>query len=144
VIRIDIHPIGENPTNTTRTLPTGGPRTWQPFARHRQIWTDPTALEKNGSRHNSQHAGWLIHESIFSFSPEPANEVRGISQAPDDDQLLGLPVPYHRHAIDTFNTCSRGPTHRSLTNTGGGYNVGGAGFPHTIFRPSQPVVSPFP
>jgi hypothetical protein len=43
----------------------------------------------------------------------------------------GLPGPYHRHAIGTFNTCSRGPTERSLIDTGGGYKPGGAGLPHT-------------
>jgi hypothetical protein len=48
-----------------------------------------------------------------------------------DDRLLGLPGPYLRHAISTFNTCSQGPTHRSLIDTGGGYNHGGAGFSHT-------------
>jgi hypothetical protein len=45
--------------------------------------------------------------------------------------------------IDTFNTYSRGPTHRSLTNTGGDYNLGGASIPCTTPRPSQPVVSTF-
>jgi hypothetical protein len=35
----------------------------------------------------------------------------GESQTSVDDRLLGLPDPYHRHAIGTFNTCSRGPTH---------------------------------
>jgi hypothetical protein len=69
--------------------------------------------------------------SISSFSPEPANEAGGISQASDGDQLLDLPGPYHRHTIDTFNTCSWGPTERSLTDTGGDYNLGGAGLPHT-------------
>jgi hypothetical protein len=39
--------------------------------------------------------------------------------------------PYHQHAIGTFNTCSWGPTERSLTDTGGGYNLEGAGLPHT-------------
>jgi hypothetical protein len=29
----------------------------KPFMRCRQIWTDPTAPEKKGSRHNPQHAG---------------------------------------------------------------------------------------
>jgi hypothetical protein len=50
---------------------------------------------------------------------------------PMDNWLLGLPGPYHRHAIGTFNTCSWGPTERSLIDTGGGYNLGGAGLPHT-------------
>jgi hypothetical protein len=44
----------------------------------------------------------------------------GKSQAPIDNQLLGLPGPYHRHVIGTFNTCSRGPTEGSLIDTGGG------------------------
>jgi hypothetical protein len=44
---------------------------------------------------------------------------------------------------NTFNTCSRGPTHRSLTDTGGCYSLGGADFPHTTPRPSQPAVSTF-
>jgi hypothetical protein len=34
--------------------------------------------------------------------------------------LLGL---YHQHAIGTFNTCSRVPTPRSLTDTGKGYHT---------------------
>jgi hypothetical protein len=37
--------------------------------------------------------------------------------------LLGLSGPYHRHAIGTFNTCSRVPTPRFLTDTGGGYHI---------------------
>jgi hypothetical protein len=53
------------------------------------------------------------------------------SQAPVDNRLLGLPDPYHRHAISMFNTCSRGLTERSLIDTGGGYNIGGVGLPHT-------------
>jgi hypothetical protein len=60
-----------------------------------------------------------------------SQRVVGKSQAPGDNRLLGLPDPYHRHAIGTLNTCSRGPTERSLIDTGGGYNLGGAGLPHT-------------
>jgi hypothetical protein len=33
---------------------------------------------------------------------------------------IGLLGSYHQHVISTFNTCSQGPTHRSLTDTGGG------------------------
>jgi hypothetical protein len=54
--------------------------------------------------------------------------------------LLGL---YHQHVISTFNTCSRGPTHRFLTDTNGGYSLEGTGFPHTTPRPSQSMISPF-
>jgi hypothetical protein len=138
-------------TYARHTLPTGGPRTWQSFMRHWQICTDPTAPEKKSSWHNPQHADWPIRGSIPNFSPEPANEAGGVSQAPVGDQLLGLPGPYHRHVIGTFNTCSWGPTHQSLTDTGGGYNLGGAVLPHTHsltfptsclpFRPKGPVRS---
>jgi hypothetical protein len=31
----------------------------------------------------------------------------------------------YQHVIGTFNTCSRGLTHRSSTDTGVGYNLGG-------------------
>jgi hypothetical protein len=55
----------------------------------------------------------------------------GKSQAPVDNRLLGLPGPYHRHAIGTFSTCAQGPTEWSLIDTSGGYKLGGAGLPHT-------------
>jgi hypothetical protein len=59
------------------------------------------------------------------------------------DMLLGLSGPYHRHAIGMLNTCSWALTHRSLTDTGGGYNFGGVDFLHTTPRPSQPVLPTF-
>jgi hypothetical protein len=104
----------------------------------------PLLSRKKGSRHNPQHAGWPIRGSIPCFSPEPANEAGGVSQAPVSDQLLGLPGPYHRHAISTFNTCSWGPTHRSLTDTGGGYNLWGASLPHTHSLTFPTSCLPFP
>jgi hypothetical protein len=84
-----------------------------------------------GSRHNPQHAGHPIRGSIPSFSPTTANGAVGKSQASVDNRLLGLPGPYHRHAIVMFNTCLQGPTERSLIDTGMGYNLGGVGLPRT-------------
>jgi hypothetical protein len=55
----------------------------------------------------------------------------GENQTSINSRLLGLPGPYHQYAIGTFNTCLWGPTERSLTDTGGGYNLEGAGLPHT-------------
>jgi hypothetical protein len=46
-----------------------------------------------------------------------------LSQAPIDDRLLALPGPYHRYVIGKFNTCSRVPTPRPLTNTARGYHI---------------------
>jgi hypothetical protein len=71
-------------------------------------------------------------------------ELVGLSQASIDSMLLGLPDPYLRYAINMFNTCSRGPTHRSLTNTCGGHNLGGVSFPYHTPQPSQPTVLRFP
>jgi hypothetical protein len=55
----------------------------------------------------------------------------GENQTSINSRLLGLPGPYHRHAIGMFSNCSRGSTHQSLTDTGVGYNLGGADFPYT-------------
>jgi hypothetical protein len=72
----------------------------------------------------------------------------GKSQAPVDNRLLGLPGPYHRHAIGTFNTCSRGQTEWSLIDTGKCYNLRGTGLPHThsptfpTSYPHFPLVAP--
>jgi hypothetical protein len=104
---------------------------------------DLTAPEKKGSWHNPQHVGWPIRGSVPSFSAKSTNEAVTLSQASVDDKLLGLLSLYHQHAIGTFNTCSRGPTHRSLTDIGGGYNLGGADLPHHTPRPFQPTVSTF-
>jgi hypothetical protein len=118
-------------TYTQRTLPVGGLCTWQPFTQSSTDLNRSTVPEKNGSRHNSQHTGWPIRGSIPSFSPTTTNAEVEKSQASVDNSLLGLPSPYHRHAIGTFNTCLRGPTERSSTDLGGGYNFGGANLPHT-------------
>jgi hypothetical protein len=86
----------------------------------------------------------VAHETHLSFSPNIVIEAVGLSHASVDGRLLGLLGPYHQHAIGTFNRCSWGPIHRSLTNTGGGYNLGGAGLPYHTSRPSQPIVLYFP
>jgi hypothetical protein len=81
-----------------------------------------------------------VHTQFLSCAKQWSS---GESQTSVDSRLLGLPSPYHQYAIGTFNTCSLGPTHRSLTDTGGGYNVGGAGFWHTTPKPFQLVVTTF-
>jgi hypothetical protein len=98
---------------------------------------------EKGLQHNPHHADWPICGSVPSFPSKPTNEAVGLSQASVNDKLLGLLGPYHQHAIGTFNTCSRGPTHWSLINIGGGYNLRGASFSHTTPRPSQLTVSTF-
>jgi hypothetical protein len=98
------------------------------------------------NRHNSRQGckfQELANQSVPSFSPITANEAVGKRQASVGNQLLGLPNPYLRHAIGTFNACLWVPTPQSLTDTGGGYNLGGVGFPHHTPQPSQPTVLTF-
>ncbi len=72
----------------------------------------------------------------------------GQNQSSIDGRLLGLPDPYHWHAIGTFNTCSQGLTHQSLINTGGGYHLGALNFrsDHSSSFPSSilhfPLIAP--
>jgi hypothetical protein len=153
-IRIDVHPAGENSTNTPHGFharSTYDPRPYvshmvhiqQPFMKLSTHLNRSTALEKKGFRHNPQHDGCPIRGSIPSFSPKITNEAVRKSQASVDTQLVGLLGLYHQYAIGTFNTCSRGQIHRSLTDTGGCYNHEGAGLPQTTPRPSQPTISTF-
>jgi hypothetical protein len=123
VIRIDVHPIGENPTNTTRMLPM--PIHVRPAyascGRSPYVATfhkPPTALDG----HNPQPS-WVIRRSATQFLSQHSHWSSNESQTSIDNRLLGLPGPYHRHAIGTFNTCSQVATPRSLTNTGGGYHI---------------------
>jgi hypothetical protein len=146
---------GKNLINTSHTLPT--PVHVRPvYASCRQSpyvatfhessieLSRSTTPEKKGSWHNPQ---CIVNRSVgpylASLLSQPMKQW-GQSQASMNGQLLELLGPYHQYAIDIFNTCSRGPTKRSLTDTSGGYNLGGAGFPHSTARPSRPVVSPFP
>jgi hypothetical protein len=118
--------------------------TWSTYSNlsysHQQIWTDPL--------HPRIRAPDTIHSTtaIRSAGPYPASlpqqsKSSGEKSTPVDNRLLGLPGPYHRHAIGTFNTCSWGPTERSLIDTGRGYNLGGAGLPHT-HSPTFPTICP--
>jgi hypothetical protein len=69
----------------------------------------------------STSADWSVGPHLVSLLLS-TKEVVGLSQASVGGKLLGLPGPYHRYAIGTFNTCLRGLTHRSLIDIGGGYN----------------------
>jgi hypothetical protein len=128
----------------TRTLPTGSPRTWQPLTLTQQSWTDTTAPKKKCSwLHLSARLSgprdllqFLSQHNHWSSRVKPSIYWRTC--------YIDLLGPYLQHVIGTFNTCSRGLTHQSLTDTGGSYNLGGAGFPHHSLRPSQPTLLRFP
>jgi hypothetical protein len=61
-------------------------------------------------------------DMILGDKPLISEVVLSEKSPPVDGKLLGLPNPYHRHVIGTFNTYSWGSTHRSFTNTSQGYN----------------------
>jgi hypothetical protein len=127
---------------TRHTLSTLSPRmvhdhmylTWSTYSnlsyRHQQVWTDPL--------YPRRRALDTIHNTtvVRSVGPYPASlpqqpKSNGEKSTPVDNWLLGLTGSYHRHAIGTFNTCSRGPTKWFLIDTSEGYNLGGIGLPHT-------------
>jgi hypothetical protein len=96
------------------------------------------------SRLHPQHADWPICGSPPSFSPLHGQWSNRLKSSFCRWQATRLIEPIYQYAISMFNTCSRGSTHRSLTDTGGGYNLVGAGFPHHTLWPSQPMVLCFP
>jgi hypothetical protein len=109
---------------------------WQPFTSRQQGCMDALLLRKSAPDSTSQPS-WVVHGTHLSFSPNTAIEVVRLSQAPVGGRLLGLSVPYHRHAIDTFNTYSRVPTPRSLIDTGRGDHIENLGIATTLY-PSFP------
>jgi hypothetical protein len=130
-------------TYATRMLSAGGPRIWQPFTLTQQSWTD-SLLPRKSAPDSTFQPGWVAHGTLLSLSPKHNHWISvlkiNIYWWTCYIDLLG---PYHQHLISTFNTCSQGPTHWFLTDTGGGYNLKGAGLPHHTLQPSQPAVSTF-
>jgi hypothetical protein len=120
-------PYRENPTNT-------------PCACHAHVWSQTIRISccqriatfcESPTDLDGFHYSWEkgIPDNIPSTSADRSagphlvshllstKEVVGLSHNSVDSSLLGLPGPYHRHAIGIFNTCSQGPT-----DTGRGYN----------------------
>jgi hypothetical protein len=73
---------------------------------------------------------WPSSWFISFFLPHDSLGVGKRGFSPVITQLHQLSRPIYQYAIGTINACSQGPTHRSLTDTGGDYNLGGASFPH--------------
>jgi hypothetical protein len=80
-------------------------------------------LPRKSALDSTSQPSWAAHGTHLSFSPKIAIEAVGLSQAPVDSRLLGLPGPYHQHVIGMFNICSWVPTPQSLTDTGRGYHI---------------------
>jgi hypothetical protein len=103
-------------TYIRRTLPMGGPCTWQPSTSHRQSWTESLLLRKRApdTIHSTTANRSAGPYPVSLLSQQCSSEE---SQTCVDSRLLGLPDPYHRHVIGTFNTCSWVPTPRNSHNT---------------------------
>jgi hypothetical protein len=90
-----------------RMLSAGSPRTWQPFMSHQQSWTESLLPRKGLPTQSTAH--WLTDPWVRTQFLSRANQwSSGESYTSINSRLLGLPGPYHRHAIGAFNTCSRG------------------------------------
>jgi hypothetical protein len=153
VIRIDVHHTRGNLINTTRTIFTPV-HVWHVYASYGRspyvttFHADPTELD----RFTAPEKKWSrLHLSAqlsgpwdrLSFSSNTTIEAVCLSQISVDEKATRLTEPISQHAISTFNTYSRGLTHRSLINTGGGYNLRGTGLPHHTFRSFQSTVLHF-
>jgi hypothetical protein len=139
---------------THHTLLTLSPRmlqdhtylTWSTYSNlsyiRQQFWTDPVHLRRRApdTIHNT-----LTDRSVGPYSaslPQQTMEQWGKSSFcwQPTTRLTGPISPTCDRYVQYLLT---GPTHRFLTDIGGGYNLGGASLPHTTPRPSQPVVSTF-
>jgi hypothetical protein len=125
-------------------FPAGGPCKWQPLMLTQQSWIDLLLPRKSAPDSTSQ-PGWVAHGTCLNFSPKRNHWSSALKlNICWWTCYIGLLGPYHQQVISTFNICSWGPTHRSLTDTSGGYNLGGADFPHHTPQPSHPTVLHFP
>jgi hypothetical protein len=127
VIQIDVHPTGENPTNTPYAFHAWfayGPRPYISHGLRRttfhwlsQSWNKPINPEEVLATKDrlTQPSSWVA--SFFLPCDNPRVGERCFS--PMVTHLLYLMGPYHQYVIDTFNTSLRGPTHWSLIDTGG-------------------------
>jgi hypothetical protein len=135
-----------HPTLSSRMVPNYTYFTWSTYSNlsrsHQQWWTEPPLPRKRAPTQSTTRRlpdPW-VRTKFLSWASHWSS---GDKTTTVDVRLLVLLGLYHQHDIGTFNTCSRGPTHRSLIDTSGGYSLEGTGFPHTTLWPSQPTVSPF-
>jgi hypothetical protein len=132
-IRIDVHPVGKirHHTLSMLSLCMAIDHTYLVWSTYNNLsrsrwhnWTKSLLLRKRNFRLHPQHTDWPICGSPSCFSP--LTTIEAVEKA--TQQATRLTRPIYQHAIGTFNTCSRGPAHQFLTDTGGGYNLEGANF----------------
>jgi hypothetical protein len=140
MIRIDVHPAGENPTNTSRRLPTPvhvrptyasygqfpyvTTFHWLPWSWNKPLYPEEVLATKDRL---AQPSSWVASFLL----PCDSSRVGERDFGPMVTQLHQLTEPISPAYDRYVQYFSQGPTHRSLTDIGGGYNLGGAGLPHT-------------
>jgi hypothetical protein len=129
-------------THARHTLSAGSPRMWYPFIGSHKVETGPYTRKKSWQLKidwPSRRLGWP-HSSSHATALELGREVL----AQWLHSYISLLGPYHQHAIGTFNTCSRGPTERSLIDTGGATTLEVPACHIPTLRPSQLAIPTFP
>jgi hypothetical protein len=110
-------------------LPTGGTRTWQPSTSHRQSWTESLLPRKRApdtipSTLTDRSAG----PYPVSLPNQPIKQWRKSNTYQQQTTRFTRPIS---PACDRYiQYLLMGATERSLTDTGGGYNLEGVGLPH--------------
>jgi hypothetical protein len=147
VIRIDVHPAGENPTNTPCMLPTPvharpayafyGQSSyvtifhWLPRSRNMPLHPEEVLATKDKlARPSSWVASFLLPCDSSGVGERGFGTM--VTQL---HQLTGPISPARDRYVQYLLT---GPTEWSLIDTGGGYNLEGAGLPH-IYSPAFPT-----
>jgi hypothetical protein len=129
-------------TYTQCMLPVGSPRMWQPFMSRRQSWTESLLLRiRAPDTIHCMPADRSMSLYPVSLPSQPIKQWRKPNICRHQATRLTGPIS---PVCDRYvQYLLMGSTHRSLTDTGGGYNLGGAGFPQTTLWPSRPTVSTF-
>jgi hypothetical protein len=131
-------------TYARRTLPMGGPHTWQPFVRRRQIWTDPTAPEKKGLSTQStarRLTDLWVRTQLLSRASQWSRGHNPSSWQWPTTRLTGSISPacdrYVQYLLARANWTVLNWHRRGLQSCR-------CWLSHTTPRPSRPAVSPFP
>jgi hypothetical protein len=130
-------------TYAMRTLPVGGPRTWQPFTLTQQSWTY-SLLPRKSAPDSSSQPGWAVYGTHLSFSPNTAIEAVRLSQTSIDEHAARLTGPispacdqYVQYLLTGANPSVVNRHRREL-------HPCMCRFSNTTPRPSQPTVLHFP
>jgi hypothetical protein len=147
VIRIDVRPAWENPTNTSCALPTPvhahpayasyGQSSyvatfhWLPRSQNKSLQPKEVLTTKDRL---AQPSSWVATFLLPCDSPRVGERSFGpmITQLAQLTESISLAYNWCVQYLLTRST------HQSLTDTGGGYNLGGAGLPH-IHSPTFPT-----